>query len=182
MKLGIHAYAWCSQWSNDALHLIDKVKGLGLDFIEIPLMCLDTLDPEAARARLRENRLDVCTSTVLLSGTDITSDDAATRRRGVEYLRACVKATHDLGARNFSGVIYSQHVKPAAKRPGPQAWQYAADALREVAEFAGELDVQLGIEPVNRYETYLVNTCEQARQLKQMIGRPNVKIHLVRIT
>jgi hypothetical protein len=38
MKLGIHAYAWCSQWSDDTLHLIDRVKSLGLDFIEIPLM------------------------------------------------------------------------------------------------------------------------------------------------
>ena len=40
MKLGIHAYAWCSQWSNETLDLIDRVQSLGLDFIEIPLMCL----------------------------------------------------------------------------------------------------------------------------------------------
>ncbi len=75
MKLGIHAYAWCSQWSNETLHLADKVKALGLDFIEIPLMCLETLDAVATRARLEANALDVCTSTVLLEGTDITSDE-----------------------------------------------------------------------------------------------------------
>ncbi len=178
MKLGIHAYAWCSQWSNDTLHLIDKVKALGLDFIEIPLMCLETLDPVATRARLEENQLDVCTSTVLLEGTDITSEDPATRKRGENYLKACVKATHDVGAKNFSGVIYSQHVKPARTRPTAQAWQYAADSLREVATYAQDLEVQIGLEPVNRYETYLVNTAEQARRLKEMIDRPNIKIHL----
>ncbi len=178
MKLGIHAYAWCSQWSNETLHLADKVKALGLDFIEIPLMCLETLDAAATRARLEANALDVCTSTVLLEGTDITSDDASTRKRGVDYLKDCVKATHDLGARNFSGVIYSQHVKAATKRPGPRPWHLAADALRDVAVYAREFDVQIGIEPVNRYETYLINTCEQARRLKQMIDQPNVKIHL----
>jgi len=178
LKLGIHAYAWCSQWSNDTLHLIDRVKELGLDFIEIPLMCLETLDAAAAKARLRQAGLDVCTSTVLLGDTDITHEDAAIRRKGVEYLKACVLATHNLGATNFSGVIYSQHVKPTVKRPTQQTWQWAADSLSEVARFAQEYGVTLGLEPVNRYETYLVNTCAQARVLMGMIGEPNVKIHL----
>ncbi|HYF47930.1 MAG TPA: sugar phosphate isomerase/epimerase family protein [Planctomycetota bacterium] len=178
MKLGIHAYAWCSQWSNEQLHLIDRVKTLGLDFIEIPLMCLETLDPKAIQGRLRSAGLDVCTSTVLLGDTDITSDDASIRRKGIEYLKACVRATAEMGARNFSGVIYSQHVKPALRRPSEQAWTYSADALREVAKTAQPLGIQIGLEPVNRYETYLVNTCAQAKRLKELIGEPNIKIHL----
>ena len=178
MKFGIHAYAWCSQWTNESLPLIDRIQGLGLDFIEIPLMCLETLDAKAVSARLRAIGLDACTSTVLLGGTDITSDDADVRKKGVEYLKACVRATAELGATNFSGVIYSQHVKPATRRPTEQAWTYSADALREVARYARTLNVQIGLEPVNRYETYLVNTCEQARKLKALIGEENVKIHL----
>ena len=178
MKLGIHAYAWCSQWSNAQLPLIDRCKELGLDFIEIPLMCLETLDPKAVAERLRRVGLGVCTSTVLLGETDLTSDDAGLRKKGVAYLKACVQATAEMGAANFSGVIYSQHVKPAAARPTPEAWQHAADCLREAAIYARGLNVQLGLEPVNRYETYLINTCAQARTLMQMIGEPNVKIHL----
>jgi D-psicose/D-tagatose/L-ribulose 3-epimerase len=178
MKLGIHAYAWCSQWSTETLPLIDRARALGLDFLEIPLMCLETLDAAAARARLQAVGLDVCTSTVLLGDTDLTSEDPAVRRRGVDYLQACVRATHDLGASNFSGVLYSQHVKPALRRPPPQAWEWSAESLREVARFARDFGVTLGLEPVNRYETYLVNTCAQARELMAMIGEPNVKIHL----
>ena len=81
MKLGIHAYAWCSQWTNDTLHLIDKVKELGLDFIEIPLMCLETLDVDAVKARLKSVGLDAVTSTVLLGDTDITSEDPTIRKK-----------------------------------------------------------------------------------------------------
>jgi len=178
MKLGIHAYAWCSQWSNDTLDLIDRVKGLGLDFIEIPLMCLETLDAPAVRDRLQSVGLDVVTSTVLLGDTDISSDDASIRARGVEYLKACVRATHAIGATSFSGVIYAQHVKAAPRQPCEQTWQWSAECLREVAEPAGELGVTLGLEPVNRYETDLVNTCEQAKRLKAMIDRDNIRIHL----
>lgn len=178
MKLGIHAYAWCSQWSNDTLHLIDRVKGLGLDFIEIPLMVLETFDAAAVRERLIDADLAICTSTVLLGDTDITHDDPVIRRKGISNLKACVKATHDVGAVNLSGVIYSQHIKPAKARPTEETWQFSADALREVAVYAKEMGVNLGLEPVNRYETYLVNTCAQALELKDRIGMDNIKIHL----
>lgn len=178
MKLGIHAYAWCSQWSNDTLHLIDRVKAFGLDFIEIPLMSLETFDARAILDRLESQGLGAVTSTVLLGDTDVTSEDAGIRARGVEYLKACVQATSEIGASLFSGVIYSQHVKQATSRPGARAWERSADCLREVARFAAGMGVQIGIEPVNRYETYLVNTCEQALRLKKMIGEDNVRIHL----
>ena len=151
MKLGIHAYAWCSQWSNETLGLIDKVKNLGMDFIEIPLMCLETFDPAAVKQQLTSVGLEAVTSTVLLGDTDITSDDARIRAKGVEYLKACVRATSDIGAKSFSGVIYSQHVKPAVARPTEQSWQYSADCLRKVARFAAELGLVIGLEPVNRH-------------------------------
>lgn len=178
MKLGIHAYAWCSQWSNDTLHLIDRVKALGLDFIEIPLMTLDTFDAESVKKRLVEIGIESVTSTVLLGDTDITSEDPIIRRKGVDYLKACIQATHDIGATSFSGVIYSQHVKAAKKRPTEQDWLNSADCLREAARFAQGLGVTLGLEPVNRYESCMVNTCEQALRLKTMIGEPNIKVHL----
>lgn len=178
MRLGIHAYAWCSKWSNDTLDLIDRVKDFDLDFIEIPLMNLETLDAKAVAERLTRVDLAAVTSTVLLNDTDITSDDPAIRARGVEYLKACVRATSEIGSSSLSGVVYSQHVKPATKRPGEEAWWYSAGCLKEVARFAADLGVQIGLEPVNRYETYLVNTCEQALRLKEMINEDNVKIHL----
>ncbi len=178
MKLGIHAYAWCSQWSNDTLALINKVKAMGLDFIEIPLMVLETFDPKSISERLKSVDLDAVTSTVLLGDTDITSKDVKLRENGVKYLKNCVKATYEIGATSFSGVIYSQHVKNAVKKPTEKTWNITADCLREVAKYAQDLNVTIGLEPVNRYETYLVNTCEQALKLRDMIGEENVKIHL----
>jgi len=178
MKLGIHAYAWCSQWTNDELDLIDRVKKMGLDFIEIPLMVLETFDAAAIKDRLNAVGLESVTSTVLLDGTDITNEDPQIRENGVKYLKDCVKASSEIGAKSFSGVIYSQHVKSLPNRPEEILWQYSADALRTVAQFAKGLDVKIGLEPVNRYETCLVNTSEQALRLIEMIGEDNVMVHL----
>ena len=105
MKLGIHAYAWCSQWSNETLDLIDRVKSFDLDFIEIPLMRLDTFDSGAVRRRLQSTGLKAVTSTVLLTDHDITSEDADIRAKGVGYLKRCVRAAHEIESDCFSGVI-----------------------------------------------------------------------------
>jgi len=178
MKLGIHAYAWCSQWSNDTLYIIDKVKELGLDFIEIPLMCLDTFDSFAINEKLEKVDIDVCTSTVLFEHTEIISDDEKVRKNGVNYLKACIRATNSIGAKNFSGVVYGVHAKKNAKKTTEKQWRYAADCLKDVAKYAQDFDINIGIEPVNRYESSFINTCEQALKLKDVIDEPNIKIHL----
>lgn len=178
MKLGIHAYAWCSQWSNETLDIIDRVKRHGLDFLEIPLMRLDTFDGPTVRRRLEDAGAEAVTSTVLLEGTDITSSDPDVRRSGIDYLKRCVVAASEINAPFVSGVTYSQHVKPAAAPPTEAEWEYAAEALREVARFAQDYGVAIALEPVNRYESYLINTTAQAMRLREMIGEPNIKIHL----
>jgi D-psicose/D-tagatose/L-ribulose 3-epimerase len=83
MKLGIHAMAWTNHWSSASLDLIDRVRGLGLDFIEIPLLALDDVDPAAIRGRLDRVGLDVVTSTVLTARTDLTADDGAVLPRAL---------------------------------------------------------------------------------------------------
>jgi D-psicose/D-tagatose/L-ribulose 3-epimerase len=178
VKLGIHAMAWAPHWSDDSLPLVDRVAELGLDFIEIPLMGIDDVHPRPLRARLDAAGIDVVTSTVLAESTDITSSDPDTRAAGVAYLRRCVDVTAELGARQFSGVIYAMHGKRPPERPGSQEWEWSAECLAQVAEYAGAAGVTIGLEPVNRYESPLVNTCEQALRLADMIGAPNVEIHL----
>lgn len=178
MKLGIHAYAWCTKWSNSTLSLIDKCADVGVDFIEIPLIDLDLFDARAISDRLQQRNLDAVTSTVLSKNTDISSTDKTIWAQGIQYLKDCVKATADIGATSFSGVIYSEFARKEHIAPTQENWDCAANALREVAIYAEDVGVTVGIEPVNRYETNLINTAAQGVQLKTMIDRPNIRIHL----
>jgi D-psicose/D-tagatose/L-ribulose 3-epimerase len=178
MQLGIHAMAWTPHWSNESLPLVQRVASLGLDFIEIPLMGIDDIDPVAIRRSVAEAGIGVVTSSVLSDTTDITSPEADVRQAGVAYLERCVDATAEMGAPQFSGVIYCSHGKRPEERPTAEDWKRSADALSTVAAHAQEAGVMLGIEPVNRYESPLINTCEQALQLADMIGAANVKVHL----
>lgn len=178
MKLGIHAYAWCTKWSDDTLDLIDKCADFGVDFIEIPLIDLELFDSEAISKRLQSKGIEAVTSTVLNKETDISSSDSTIHAQGVKYLKNCVKATADIQSTSFSGVIYSEFARKEHIGPTQQNWENAANALREVGKYAQDLGVTIGIEPVNRYETNLINTSQQACALRDMIGLDNIRIHL----
>ncbi|MFB3879795.1 MAG: sugar phosphate isomerase/epimerase family protein [Armatimonadota bacterium] len=178
LKYAVHAYAWTGSWSNKTLDLIDRAKRLGFDMIEIPLMEVELVDPAAIRKRLDAVGIGVCTSTVLPESGDITADDQAGRQAGLEYLKQCIKATAEMGATVFTGVTYSALGRKIASMPDESYWERAAKGLKEAARYAQPLGVTVGIEPVNRYETFLVNTCDQALRLREMIGEPNVAVHL----
>lgn len=178
MKLGIHAYAWTNHWDNNQLPLFERAAALGLDFLEIPLMAIDDVDAPAIGERARATGLGVVTSTALSGRTDITADDRRTREAGVTYLKRCVDATHGMGADQLSGVIYVEIGKRPHERPDEEVWRRAAEALCAVGEYAREGGVRLGLEPVNRYESPLINTCAQALMLIDRIGLPNVLVHL----
>jgi D-psicose/D-tagatose/L-ribulose 3-epimerase len=178
LKYAVHAYAWTPSWSNRTLDLIDRAKLLGFDVIEIPLMELELVDAAAIRNRAAEVGIDLCTSTACSIANDPTGDDQAIRQRGVKYLMNCIKATADMGATVFTGVTYSAIGRRIAEIPGEEYWEHAAKALKEAARFASDQGVVVGIEPINRYESFLINTCEQGIRLREMIGERNVALHL----
>jgi D-psicose/D-tagatose/L-ribulose 3-epimerase len=178
LKYAVHAYAWTASWSNRTLDLIDRAKKLGFDAIEIPLMELELVDAAAIRSRAAEVGIGLCTSTACSLANDPTGDNEVTRQRGIQYLKDCIKATADMGATVFTGVTYSAMGRRIAEMPGENYWERAAKALEEAARYAGDQGVVVGIEPINRYESFLVNTCEQGMRLREMVGKPNVAIHL----
>lgn len=177
LRYAVHAYAWTTSWSNATLDLIDHAKALGFDLIEIPLMEIDKVDPVAIKKRLQTVDLGVITSVACSETTDLTGEDEATRKAGVEYLKRCVKASADMGATSCSGVIYSAIGRKIDAMPGERYWTHAAQGLKAVARYAQDFGVTVGLEPVNRYETFLVNTVEQALHLREMIDEPNIGIH-----
>ncbi len=178
MQYAAHALAWTTSWSNETLYLIDHTKELGFDLIEIPLLELDKIDPPKIRERLDQVGLGVCVSTACSEATDVSSKNTEIRKHGIEYLKQCVHAAREIGATCFSGVLYSAIGGKLDGMPDESYWERAATALKEIAKLAADIGIVIGIEPINRYETFLINTCDQALKLLEMIDEPNMKIHL----
>lgn len=178
LRYAVHAYAWTSSWSNDDLWIFDHAKELGLDAVEIPLMEPEKIDPAAIRERADAAGLDVLTSVALSEEADPCHEDADIRRRGHERLVECVDLAAAMGSSIMTGVVYAAIGRLPDRRPVGEDYERAALILKEVARHGQGKGVTIGIEAINRYETFLINTADQALQLCELVGEPNIGVHL----
>lgn len=118
---------------------------------------------------------------------DLSNPDPGIRARAVQYLKNCCDFASELGARVIivvpAAVARTQPVgNPRNEDDWLKAydneWKWAVDCIGKASIYAEKKGVFLAIEPINRYESFLVNTCEQAIKMKREIGSPAVKIHL----
>lgn len=177
-KLGIHALVWVGGWSEaEARYAIAQTAAAGYDLIEIPVLDPRSVDPAMTRGLLEEHGLTATCSLGLRFDADISSTDAEVARRGEDLLDGALTVAHGLGSTYLGGVLYSALGKYAAPLPD-RGRHNCVEALRRLAVKAADAGVTLGLEIVNRYETNVVNTVEQALALIDEIGADNVVVHL----
>jgi D-psicose/D-tagatose/L-ribulose 3-epimerase len=180
MLFGASTFIWTSPFSNETLSLIDHAKRLGFDILEICIEDPDTIDPLSILSRLQRAGLKATVCGAFGSSRDLSSDEAEIRENGMAYLRRCVEIAKALGARTVVGPMYSAVGKTRMLEPPERAkqWGLAVESLRRAADFAADRGVTLGLEPLNRFETDLVNTVEQGLRMIGDIDRPNVGLLL----
>ena len=181
MKFGVNAWVWVAPITTENLEsLIPKIANLGFDSIELPLEDPDGFDHARAKVLIEKHHLGVSTCAAMGPDRDLIHPDHAIRENGKAYIRRCIEVTQSLGATNLVGPIYS-----AVGR----TWQSTAEererdtavlvtALKELATYAGEHDVVLGIEPLNRFETSFINLAAQAIEVIDRVDHPSCKIML----
>ncbi len=108
---------------------------------------------------------------------DLAHPDAARRRRAVEYYRACVDLAAEVGAPSI-GLIPASVGRVDALTDVTREWDLAVEGARHVAAHAAERGIAVGVEAVNRYETFLVRTAEAALSFAADVGAANVGVVL----
>ena len=111
---------------------------------------------------------------------DISSDDGRVRANAMAYLKRCIEISAALGSPSVVGPMYSAVGKTRLLDPPERAAQgkLAAAGLREAADFAADRGIKLGLEPLNRFETDLINTVDQGLRMLDEIGRSNMGLLL----
>jgi D-psicose/D-tagatose/L-ribulose 3-epimerase len=180
MLFGASTFIWTSPFSNEKLPLIDHVKQLGFDIIEICIEVPDMIDVDAIAARLKHAGLRASVCGAFGPDRDVSADDGAIRKNGLAYLRRCIEIAAALGAESVLGPMYSATGKTRMLESSARQdqWRLAVENLRLAADMAADKGVKLGIEPLNRFETDLVNTVDQGMRMVADIDRPNVGLLL----
>ena len=175
--IGIHLSFWQTSWSDDLLPLISRAKTAGFKVAEFPLLDPINLNYPLLRKELDRLEMLASCSTGLGPETDVTHPDPAIREKGLEYLFACLEGADILGSPILGGVTYAPWgVFPTddlSKRR-----DHCIQSLKIAAERAEKLGIVICLEVLNRFEGYLINTVEQAQDIIQEVGSPNIKIQL----
>jgi D-psicose/D-tagatose/L-ribulose 3-epimerase len=176
--LGVHALVWVGDTSPTAIDLaVQKTKAAGYDLLELSLHDSVNLDTAAARASLEAAGLQVACSRGLAFDADVSSADSAVVAKGEQLLIDSLETTHALGGTILTGALYSALGKYSAPLT-TQGRANVVSVLGRLAERAAELQMTLGLEICNRYETNVINTAHDALRLADDIGHDNVMIHL----
>lgn len=179
MKLGISTWVWTSPATTEALEtLIPHIAALGFDVVEVPVEEPGQFDVARVRELAESNRLEISVCAVIGPGRDLLLDDE--RERGVAYLQACIDIAQQLGSPGVAGPFYSAVGRcwraSAAERAA--LVEQLAGVLRSLGDYAAERGVEVGVEPLNRFETSFLNTTEQALELIDRIDHPSVGLSL----
>ncbi|MEM3014054.1 MAG: sugar phosphate isomerase/epimerase family protein [Candidatus Bathyarchaeia archaeon] len=169
---------WAERFDLSAIKLIKKAKDIGFEGVEIPLMELDVIDVEKTKKELKRHGVTALGSMGLPQNLDIASSNAATRERGIEHMKRSIEIISELGGDSINGVIYTAWGKITGKPRTEEEWKYSVDSLKKICQYAKKYGVTLGIEPVNRFETYFINTASDAVKLAKDVDEPNIKVHL----
>ena len=172
---GAHAFIWAGEWTPEgAEKVIRGAADAGLDFVEIPLLHPETMDVSGTRDLLDRYGIGCTCSLGLPKAAHLPfAPDAAER-----FLRTAVDVTAALGSDALSGAIYTHLGTLTRKPPTEDELAAVARVIKGVARYAAQRDVSLGIEAINRYETYLINLASQADAMLDRIDEPNVFVHL----
>ena len=162
--IGVNTWVWTSPLTDaTAPALLQHVAALGFEVVELPLEQAGDLSSANLRPVLEATGLTPTVVGAMAPGRNLVQAPAAEVTATQDYLRACVDLAHDIGAAAVCGPFYAATGRVCRMTPAEREAAYAElrDNLAPVVEHARSAGVRIGIEPLNRYETSLVNTVAQ---------------------
>jgi len=175
MKFGMNLLLWSGELHDGMLPVLEMLKNLGYDGVEIPLFNTG-LDYAAWGKRLDD--LGLARTAVTVRGADDNpiSPDAAVRAKGVDATKRVLDCCAAVGATTLVGPYHSALGVFTGQGPTADEWKWGVDSMRRVAEHAGKVCVTLGVECLNRFETYLLNTHSDAARFAREVDHPNCRV------
>lgn len=150
---------------------------LGFDAVEVFAPSPAAVDADELRRLLEQHRLKLAAVGTgagwLIQRLQLSSADAGQRSRAREFVRSIIDMGGPFGASAIIGSMQGRHGDGVDR---PTALRYLSEALNDLGEHARRYGVPLIFEPLNRYETNLVNTMEDGVHLLRSLATDNVKL------
>jgi D-psicose/D-tagatose/L-ribulose 3-epimerase len=172
MKYGINTLLWTAGFDQSHLELLPRIKENGFDGVEVARFSFADCPAAPIRRALESNGLE-CTFCTALTG-DLSM--ASTDGRAVTFMRDAIRWAAEIGAKTVAGPFCSAVGYLPGRRRTADEWQRCIENLHSLGPALDDADVTLAVEPLNRFETFFLNTCDDARNLCEAVNHPRVGV------
>ena len=181
MKFGVNTFLWVSPFSSSQFSdLAARAKDFGFDILELAIENPDLVDVHQIKREMADMEIEVVVCGAFGPDRDLASADPAPRENAKAYIRWLIDAAGELGSTCVCGPMYSsvgkEHLEDVAARQAE--WERAVSGVREMAGYAAGKGVCLALEPLNRFETDMINVVDQGLRFISDTGLDNVGLHL----
>ncbi len=177
MRFGVNTLIWSIDFQPDLIPF-EKLKAAGVDGIEVPIFAPAEFPVAELRRSMADHDLAATACSICPNDARPAADDAAERRRALDHWQAVIAVTAESGVECLAGPSYS----PVGHLPGPRRsgdeWKRAVEFHQNLGETLDDAKIDLAIEPINRFETYFLNTAPDARRFVDEIDHPRIGILL----
>lgn len=177
MKFGVNTLIWSGAFEPDK-YPFAALKEVGVDGIEIPVFAPAELDTAAVRKTCAEHDLNVHFCCANPDGTNPISGDAAVRARTLEHWKTVIRTAADAGADQIAGPTHSPVGYLPGRRRTEDEWKWGIELHQALHGDLAEAGVTMAVEPLNRFETYFLNTAADAVRFVEEIGSDRIGILL----
>ena len=180
MRIGINSFLFVSPFTTDSVKLFPKFKRWGFDTVEIPVEAPEHIDPARVRAAADKAGLAIGSVCACMGpGRDFRGSPEE-QQQAMAYCKALIDQMVVLGCPSLIGPVYSVVGLIGAHDDATKKQHFAlvVKNLKELAAYAEQKGVQICVEPLNRFETDFLNTCDQAIKLLKAVKSPALRLHL----
>jgi D-psicose/D-tagatose/L-ribulose 3-epimerase len=180
VKFGVSTWLWTSPFTTETVNLFPKIKSMGYDVVEIPVEYPEKIDEKKVKVALDQNGLEAIVCGAFGPTRDLTHDDPAVHENCFQYITQCLDLCNAWDAKFLAGPMYSAVGKARMLSPEQRKkeWDRAVTNLHKVCKLAQERKLDIALEPLNRFESDMVNTADDVLRLVNDVNHPAAKIML----
>lgn len=180
MRIGINSFLFTSPFTTDSVKLFPKFKKWGFDTVEIPVESPEHIDPAKVKAAADKAGLAIGSVCACMGPGRDFRGSAEDQKTAMTYCKTLIDQMVIMGCPSLIGPVYSVVGRADAEEPAAQKeqWALVVKNLTELARYAEANNVRICVEPLNRFETDFLNTCDQGLRLLKAVKSPALRLHL----
>jgi D-psicose/D-tagatose/L-ribulose 3-epimerase len=176
MKFGMNLLLWSGDLTDALLPVLEELKRMGYDGVELPIFDPDPKKFAQWGKRLDEIGLRRTAVTIRSPADNPISPDAKIRVAGVEAMKRTLECCRVSGAETLCGPYHSAIGEFTGQGPTADEWKWGVESMRKHAEIAAEAGVMLGVEYLNRFECYFLNTAADTVRFVKDVDHPSCRM------